>query len=235
MKNTTFAGGFLLSNRMEKQDFINIVSRNYVWIKNFEAAAFELHDRVNQKYGEILPYGFHLKMTASYVSRYGYLVAGNETDVLILYASAYLHDTIEDARMTFNDLVKFITEFRVSDCVLPEEILQEIRWDVPEIVYALTNEKGRNRKERANAAYYKGIRETKFASFVKMCDRLANISYTTMFFFANRMLEVYRKEHEEFIASISTGAVTPVPDAMKQEAEELLYKESYIISDTVLL
>ena len=37
-----------------------------------EKAAFRIHDDVNQKYDHVLPYGFHLKMTVSYVSRYGY-------------------------------------------------------------------------------------------------------------------------------------------------------------------
>ena len=95
---------------------------------------------------------------------------------------------------------------------------------VPEIVYALTNEKGRNRGERANDLYYQGIRQTKFASFIKMCDRLGNIQYTMMFVF-----ERSDKEYPEFIRSISEGAVTQVPDAMKEEAERLLNSESYII------
>lgn len=194
-----------------------------------EKAAFRIHDDVNQKYDHVLPYGFHLKMTASYVSRYGYLVAETEADILILYASAYLHDTIEDARMTYNDVVKFIDDFRVGSLVLLEEIKRELEEQVPEIVYALTNEKGRNRKERANEAYYKGIRDTRFAPFVKMCDRLANIQYTMMFVFANRMLEVYRREHPEFIRSISEGSVTPIPDVMKKEAEWLLNSESSVI------
>lgn len=77
-----------------------------------EKAAFRIHDDVNQKYDHVLPYGFHLKMTVSYVSRYGYLVAETEADILILYASAFLHDTIEDARMTYNDVVKFLKEFK---------------------------------------------------------------------------------------------------------------------------
>lgn len=47
--------------------------------------------------------------------------------------------------------------------------------------------------------------------------------------FANRMLDVYRREYPEFIRSISEGAVTQVPDAMKEEAERLLNSESYII------
>ena len=214
---------------MEKQLFISIVERYYPWISGLEKAAFQIHDDVNQKYDHVLPYGFHLKMVASFVSRYGYLVAESEADILVLYGSAYLHDTIEDARMTYNDIVKFIDDFRVGSLVLPEEIKRKLEEQVPEIVYALTNEKGRNRKERANETYYKGIRDTRFASFIKMCDRLANIQYTMMFVFANRMLEVYRREYPEFIRSISEGSVTPIPDVMKKEAEWLLNSESYVI------
>lgn len=98
-----------------------------------------------------------------------------------MYASAFLHDTIEDARMTYNDVVKFLKEFKGGGFVLPEGVRQHLEDQVPEIVYALTNEKGRNRGERANDLYYQGIRQTKFASFIKMCDRLANIQYTMMF------------------------------------------------------
>lgn len=214
---------------MEKQLFISIVERYYPWISCLEKAAFQIHDDVNQKYDHVLPYGFHLKMVASFVSRYGYLVAESEADILVLYGSAYLHDTIEDARMTYNDIVKFIDDFRVGSLVLPEEIKRKLEEQVSEIVYALTNEKGRNRKERANETYYKGIRDTRFASFIKMCDRLANIQYTMMFVFANRMLEVYRREYLEFIRSISEGSVTPIPDVMKKEAEWLLNSESYVI------
>ena len=214
---------------MEKQLFISIVERYYPWISCLEKAAFQIHDDVNQKYDHVLPYGFHLKMVASFVSRYGYLVAESEADILILYAAVYLHDAIEDTRMTYNDIVKFIDDFRVGSLVLPEEIKRKLEEQVPEIVYALTNEKGRNRKERANETYYKGIRDTRFASFIKMCDRLANIQYTMMFVFANRMLEVYRREYPEFIRSISEGSVTPIPDVMKKEAEWLLNSEADVI------
>lgn len=102
---------------MEKQSFIALVKRYYPWICSMEKAAFRIHDDVNQKYDHVLPYGFHLKMTISYVSRYGYLVAETEADILILYASAFLHDTIEDARMTYNDVVKFLKEFKGRLCL----------------------------------------------------------------------------------------------------------------------
>lgn len=214
---------------MEKQQFVDVYLRYHIWMEGLESSAFSIHESVNQKYDRRLPYGFHLKLTASYVSRYGYLVAESEADVLALYGAAYLHDVMEDARMTFNDVVKFVKVFEVEGVTLPEECRQAFEHHVPEIVYALTNEKGRNRKERANDPYYKGIRETRFASFVKMCDRLANIRYTTLFVFTNPMLKVYRDEYDEFIKAIGKGAVTQIPPEMEQEALEMLREETYAI------
>lgn len=214
---------------MEQLDFVKTVQANQQWLRAMEKEAFAIHDRVNQRYGKFLPYGFHLKLTASYVSRYGYLVAETEADVLVLYASAYLHDTIEDARMTYNDVVKFVRSFKPEGTTLPDASKEQLDRQVPEIVYALTNEKGRNRDERANAAYYKGICETKFASFVKMCDRLANLRFTVMFVFANYMFDVYKKEYPDFIRKIDEGAVTPIPEVMKQEAEDMLRGEVYVL------
>lgn len=214
---------------MKKQQFINAVKRNYPWIQNLEKAASQFHEAVNQKYDHGLPYGFHLKLTASYVSRYGCLVAESDTDILILYAAAYLHDTIEDARLTYNDIIQFISDFCEANPSGSEIDTLQIVKQVPEIVYALTNEKGRNRKERANEAYYRGIRVTKFAPFVKMCDRLANIQYSVLFFLSNRMLNVYRLEYPGFIRLICEGAVTPVPKPMRDEAERLLNSEAYVM------
>ena len=67
-----------------------------------------------------------------------------------------------------------------------------------EIVYALTNEKGRNRHERANEKYYAGIRDTMYAPLVKACDRLANYNYAKETH--SRMVSCYEKEME-FIAN----------------------------------
>lgn len=212
---------------MEKQPFVSTVRHYHPWIEGLEKAAFRLHDEVNHRYDGYLPYGYHLKLTASYVSRYGHRVAETETDVLILYAAAYLHDAIEDARLSYNDLVRFLGTFSVEGLSLPAGWREELQTQVPEIVYALTNEKGRNRRERANEAYYRGIRETRFASFIKMCDRLANLQYCTQFVFTNRMLEVYKREHPHFVHSIGEGAVTPLPPAMIEEAARLLEKETF--------
>ena len=80
-----------------------------------------------------------------------------------------------------------------------------------EIVYALTNDKGRTRAERAGEHYYKGIRETPYAPFVKLCDRLANMSHS--FARGNEanmaMRRVYAKELPHFLAAIDAKSDDP--------------------------
>jgi hypothetical protein len=68
---------------------------------------------------------------------------------------------------------------------------------VADLVYALTNEKGKTRKERANDKYYEGIRTEKYGVFIKMCDRIANVEYSKIS--GSRMFDVYKKENENFI------------------------------------
>ena len=64
-----------------------------------------------------------------------------------------------------------------------------------------TNDKGRTRAERAGERYYRGIRETPYAPFVKLADRRANITYSCQGHGeANaHMREVYRKELPHFL------------------------------------
>ena len=92
------------------------------------------------------------------------------------------HDTIEDSRLTYNDV---------------KEVAGEA---VANIVYAVSNEKGKTRKERANENYYNGICNTPYATFVKLCDRLANVKYSQEN--NSMMLLVYKKENENFVKSL---------------------------------
>ena len=74
-----------------------------------------------------------------------------------------------------------------------------------EIAYALTNDKGRSRAERAGEKYYQGIRETPYAPFVKLCDRLANITFSCSADNSDsrRMREVYKGEMPHFLQCIN--------------------------------
>lgn len=154
--------------------------------------AYYCHKNVNHLYDN-RPYDVHLDMVGEVGKKYIHLVPLKDRENVI--GSLYLHDTIEDTRKTFNDILK-VTNLQIAD-----------------LVYAVTNEKGKNRKERANAKYYRGIRRTKYATFVKLCDRIANVEYSKQK--GNRMFEVYRKENKEFIKSIK-----------KRWWEKIFYREN---------
>ena len=143
------------------------------------AFAINAHAKTNHTY-DGNPYSVHLSMVAMVGVKFIHLIPQqSRQDVL---DALWLHDTLEDCRLTYNDILKISNE------------------KVAELVYAVTNEKGRNRKERANEKYYKGICETEFATFIKLCDRIANVIYSSKT--KSRMFEVYKKENEYFLKSL---------------------------------
>ncbi len=180
---------------MTKEEFVALQEKNEERIAQIRKSAYALHDSVNQKYAATLPYGYHLDMVANAVREYGHLVCAEEKDMLAMIFGAYFHDSIEDARQTYNDVVK------IARTLIDEE--QVIM--AAEIVYALTNDKGRSRAERAGEKYYRGIRETPYAPFVKLCDRYANISYSCVGHdkLNLRMRGVYQEELPHFLEAIN--------------------------------
>jgi hypothetical protein len=140
-------------------------------------------------------------MVVSGIRDFGHLVCTRQTDVLPLFFGGYYHDSIEDARLTYNDVMKTARGM----------LTEEQAFLATEIVYALTNDKGRTRAERAGEKYYKGIRETPYAPFVKLCDRLANVTYSCAGVDGSniRMKEVYKSEMPHFLASINPHSQDP--------------------------
>ncbi len=134
-----------------------------------------VHAETNHLYDNS-PYSIHLKMVVLYAVKYLELMPKYKH--LTIIQSSWLHDTIEDCRVTYNDLKNEFSE------------------EVAEVVYALSNEKGKSRKERANDKYYLGIQTTPCATFVKICDRLANVKYSKDK--GSRMFDVYKKENDAF-------------------------------------
>ena len=145
-------------------------------ISNAKEYAILKHFETNHKY-DGNPYDVHLQMVYDFACKYIHLLPNNRVISEVL-AACWVHDVIEDCRETYNDVKNVLGE-RVAD-----------------IAYALTNEKGKTRKERANDKYYEGIRNTPFADYIKICDRMANVKYSKDK--GSRMIEVYRKENEEF-------------------------------------
>lgn len=186
---------------MEREMFKAYVEKYADRIEQIRQQAHELHQSVNQTYGDSLPYGYHLDMVVSGIVDFGHLVCACENDVLPMFFGGYFHDSIEDARLTYNDVLKTARDFLTEEQALM----------ATEMVYALTNDKGRNRAERAGEKYYEGIRQTPYAPFLKLCDRLANITYSCSGEDASNqhMKEVYKQEMPHFLHSINPHSSDP--------------------------
>ena len=186
---------------MSKEEFEASLEQQAAKIEEIRQSAHDLHQSVNQTYGEGLPYGYHLDMVAAGAREFGHLVCRDENDVLPILFGAYYHDSIEDARLTYNDVMH-----RARMMMTEEQAHQ-----ATEIVYALTNDKGRTRAERAGEAYYRGIRETPYAPFLKLCDRLANITYSCSGEDTDNMhmKQVYKDEMPHFLDAINPHSSDP--------------------------
>jgi len=95
------------------------------------------------------PYYYHLEQVVDVLKEYGYT-----DDKFVI--SGYLHDTVEDTDVSYND------------------IHQKFGLDIAEIVYAVTDELGRNRLERKTKTLPK-IAENLDAIIIKLADRIANL------------------------------------------------------------
>ena len=202
---------------MTREEFEAYTEKYADKIEEIRQNAHELHRSVNQHYDKKHPYGFHLDMVADSVFKYGHLVCQQEADILPLFFAAYYHDSIEDARMTYNDVTRAARLFMNDDQA----------YMAAEMVYALTNDKGRTRAERAGERYYQGIRETPYAPFLKLADRLANITYS--FTHSNpsnhHMKDVYKEELPHFLEAINAHNDDPhfaLPQEMIDHINELL-------------
>lgn len=203
------------------QDRYNeILSENEHIIERIGKEANEVHTNVNQTYSSRkLPYFVHLEAVAVAAKRYAHYITTNEDDVLPVIFGAYFHDSIEDARLTYNDLLKIAKNIGLSD--------EQAKLGT-EIVYALTNEKGKTRAERANERYYSYIRWTKYAPLVKLCDRYANIFFGAMNKEEDensmRMYKVYKKEMEHFIKSIKNKSAVECEYMLPQQLVDDILK-----------
>jgi (p)ppGpp synthase/HD superfamily hydrolase len=131
------------------------------------------HDtECNQKYNKTLPYSFHLKMVASQVDKFKYLI--NKKDYEIAYKSAFGHDLIEDARMTWNDIYDISGK------------------EVADVIFACTDLRGKNRKERHGVEYFNVLKENRIAVFVKISDVIANVKFGLLT--NSHMYEKYKSE-----------------------------------------
>lgn len=126
----------------------------------------------HQSYGEY-SYTYHLNMVYEIAKEHGC-----PNDILV---ACYLHDILEDSNVTYSFLKKEFSE------------------EIAEIVYSVTDELGRNRKERKAKTYQK-LRNNWKGIVVKLCDRIANVQESIKN--NPKKLLMYQKEHEEFVNAL---------------------------------
>ena len=203
---------------MTEETVKTVLKENTLVLGMISDRAHSIHDGVNQFYDNY-PYGYHLDRVARKVIDCLGAVCSEEEDILPVVFGAYFHDTMEDARLTYNDVKREALKF----------FSEEKSLLATEIVYALTNEKGRTRAERADERYYSLIRETPYAPFVKVCDRYANMKHS--FGKAGgldlRMRKIYSDELEHFLRSVRSPLAGSdprfsVPEGLIQELHDLM-------------
>lgn len=169
-------------------------------MEKFRQHIYNEHDVVcNQKYADIFPYSAHLGFVEAQGEKFMYLIEDdyviNEQNFKshpvhnhdIIRMGLIAHDTIEDARMTYNDVLSVVND-NVGN--------YKAAVVVAGIVYCVTDEKGKNRKERKNIKYYDELKKNKLALFVKLSDLAANMLFSKLT--GSTMYNKYKKEWPKF-------------------------------------
>lgn len=126
----------------------------------------------NHQY-DIYPYMYHISSVVNNAITLGY----DEAIVI----GCILHDTMEMSDISYNDIKKAFGE------------------EVAEIVYCVTDELGRNRKERKEKTHPK-IKANWKALVVKICDRIANVEHSKLY--NQDKFKMYKKEHSDFVLAL---------------------------------
>jgi (p)ppGpp synthase/HD superfamily hydrolase len=123
------------------------------------------HAHGNQTYDGLFPYIKHIYDVIDVLKRFD--IKSNK-----MLIAAALHDSIEDDGVSYNDIKK---HFGI---------------EVAEMVYCVTDEVGRNRKEKKEKTLPKTASNPD-AIIIKLADRIANIEH-------GGKVDMYAKEYQEF-------------------------------------
>lgn len=160
------------------------------------AKEFALKAHQGQTYGT-RDYSFHLEAVVAIAKEFKL----KETIV----AACWLHDTIEDCMVSFQDIKELCGE------------------EVAEMVYCVTDELGRNRKERKLKTYPK-IKNNANALCVKLCDRIANMQQS-FWDKNNKLSSMYLEEHKEFKKLLYSDDSSETLLLLWKRLEDLVFNE----------
>jgi (p)ppGpp synthase/HD superfamily hydrolase len=109
--------------------------------------------------------------------KFRHLIYADEPYYTATWIGIYGHDSIEDARLTYNDIKEKFGEVSA------------------EIIFLCTQDKGRNRDARKSDAWYEELKKNDLAVFVKLCDIIANVQFS--FLTESSMFKKYKSEYSK--------------------------------------
>lgn len=127
-----------------------------------------------QTYSFGMPYTHHLSAVEEVIWRF-YPMADP-----VLPVAAWLHDVVEDTGTKLKDIVEMFGQ------------------EVADLVAAVTNEPGENRKIRHALTYPKTRAGGELAVRLKLADRIANVEA------GGKLVQMYKKEYEDFKRALYT-------------------------------
>lgn len=142
-----------------------------------DAEMFARGAHIGQKHGD-RPYHAHPQEVVAVLHR-----MKQASDALV--CAAWLHDTIEDTPTSYQDLKRLFGR------------------EVAELVWAVTDELGRNRKERKERTYPK-IFSTFESTILKLADTVANVE-ASLKDGGDKLLQMYAKEWNEIYNAFLEG------------------------------
>jgi len=146
------------------------------WTEDIPAALqFALIAHGDQKYGH-RPYWFHPAHVVLVLLHFGFDPSLNDRNRRLVMAG-YLHDVLEDTVAT------------------TEELSDAFGQEVADLVEAVTNEPGKNRRERHSKTYCKTL-AVPDAVILKLADRIANVE--SCLGESKPLFRMYLKEHGGF-------------------------------------
>lgn len=155
------------------------------------ATAALIHE--GQRYGAN-PYTMHLDMV--YLAAIEYLPFFQGKGINYLIGLCYFHDALEDCPDKEPQIQAALTAEQYNDVVLLTRTCK--------------------RSDKAGMAlYYKNLRQSREAHYVKICDRYANISFSR---FANnrKKLTMYQTEHRIFCQELYMEKYKIIFDKMQE-------------------
>jgi len=157
----------------------------------YKAQRFAREAHKGQKYGKHR-YTYHLSKVCHEVEFFAFPRK--------LMVAAWLHDTLEDTKTTKKDLEKSFGK------------------DITDLVWAVTDEPGKNRKERMQKTLPKIKKAGFFAIALKLCDRIANVK-ASIRGINPKKLAMYKKEYPVFRQYLYEPTMIP---AMWKTLDDLL-------------